>query len=149
MKDPARHGTTRPDGTAFPIVRDEQDWKQRLSDAEYEVLRLSGTESQYTGEYVDTKTKGVYRCRACGHELFSSDSKFDPHCGWPSFFAPLEGDSVVLFEDRALLSVCTEARCANCGSHLGHVFDGEGYRTPTDQRWCINSISIRLAPEAD
>ncbi len=149
MKDPAHDGTTRPDGTPYPVAIDEKEWKEKLSRQEYDVLRRAGTERPHTGEYVDTKTKGVYSCRACGHELFSSESKFDSHCGWPSFFTPLAGDSVVLLEDRSMMSVRTEARCANCGSHLGHVFEGEGYNTPTDQRWCINSISVRLEPAED
>ena len=100
----------------------------------------------FTGEYTDTKTIGVYRCRACGTELFRSDTKFDSHCGWPSFFSPLAGDTVEYIEDRSMGSVRTEVRCATCHSHLGHVFSGEGYATPTDQRYCINSIALTLEP---
>ena len=96
---------------------------------------------------MDTKTQGVYSCRACGAELFRSTEKFDSHCGWPSFFSPLAGDRVIEREDRSHGMVRTEVVCANCGSHLGHVFAGEGYDTPTDLRYCINSISLRLVPQ--
>lgn len=128
------------------VVKSEQDWREQLTADEYAVLRKAGTERPFTGEYTDTKTTGVYECRACGAELFRSDAKFDSHCGWPSFYAPQEGDAVILREDRTLGAVRVEALCATCHSHLGHVFEGEGYPTPTDQRWCINSISLRLTP---
>ena len=126
----------------------ESEWAQRLTSAERRVLREGGTEAPFVGEYTDTKTVGEYSCRACGAELFRSETKFDSHCGWPSFFTPLAGDAVIEIEDRTLGMVRTEVRCANCGSHLGHVFAGEGYGTPTDLRYCINSISLTLAPDA-
>ena len=119
------------------------EWKEQLSREEYKVLRKAGTERPFTGEYTNTKTTGIYRCRACSAELFRSDTKFDSHCGWPSFFAPLAEDRVEYIEDRSFGSVRTEVRCANCGSHLGHVFEGEGFPTPTDQRYCINGVSMR------
>ena len=128
------------------VQHTDDEWRQRLNPQEYHVLREAGTEAPFTGEYTDTKTEGVYRCRACGAELFRSDAKFDSHCGWPSFYQPSEGDAVVLLEDRSLGRIRTEVRCANCDSHLGHVFEGEGYETPTDQRWCINSVSLTLEP---
>jgi peptide-methionine (R)-S-oxide reductase len=130
------------------VVKSEQEWRQELTPEEYAVLRQAGTERPFTGEYTDTKTEGVYDCRACGAELFRSDTKFDSHCGWPSFFSPLAGDAVILRSDSSLGMVRTEVVCANCHSHLGHVFEGEGYDTPTDQRYCINSISLRLVPKA-
>jgi peptide-methionine (R)-S-oxide reductase len=126
----------------------EEEWRVRLSPAEYRVLRQAGTEPAFTGEYVSTKTKGVYRCRACGAELFTSDTKFESHCGWPSFWAPLAEDRVRYIEDRTLGMRRVEVRCARCDSHLGHVFEGEGYDVPTDQRYCINSISLTLEPAA-
>lgn len=140
---PAQDGSVRPDGTAYSASRPEEQWRNELTKAEYHVLREAGTEPAYMGEYTDTVTPGIYSCRACGSELFQSDAKFDSHCGWPSFFAPLAKDSVVYLEDRSFGSVRTEVRCAACGGHLGHVFEGEGYGTPTDLRYCINSISLR------
>jgi peptide-methionine (R)-S-oxide reductase len=134
-------------GATPNVVKSEQEWRQQLTQDEYRVLRQAGTERAFTGEYTDTKTVGVYACRACGAELFRSSTKFESHCGWPSFFSPLAGDAVILREDRAMGMVRTEVLCANCHSHLGHVFEGEGYDTPTDQRYCINSISLTLRPE--
>jgi peptide-methionine (R)-S-oxide reductase len=128
------------------LPKTEEEWRTRLNPAEFRVLRQAGTEAPWTGEYTDTKTKGVYRCRACGFELFNSDTKFDSHCGWPSFWTPLAEDRVRLIEDTSMGMRRTEVRCANCDSHLGHVFEGEGYGTPTDQRYCINSISLTLEP---
>jgi peptide-methionine (R)-S-oxide reductase len=133
-------------GATPKVVRSEEEWRAQLNPAEYAVLRQAGTERPWTGEYTETKTKGVYECRACGAELFRSDTKFDSHCGWPSFFSPLAGVSVILREDRTLGMTRVEVLCATCHSHLGHVFEGEGYPTPTDQRYCINSVSLKLVP---
>ena len=128
------------------VDKTEDQWRAELTPEEFRVLREAGTEAPFVGEYTDTKTVGVYSCRACGQELFTSEAKFDSHCGWPSFYAPTEGDAVRLIEDRSMGMRRVEARCAACDSHLGHVFHGEGYPTPTDQRWCINSVSLKLQP---
>jgi peptide-methionine (R)-S-oxide reductase len=134
---------------AYTVTKTEEKWREELSPAEYQVLRQAGTERPFVGEYTDTTTEGVYACRACGAELFTSDTKFESHCGWPSFYTPLAGDSVEYIEDRSMGMKRVEVRCASCGSHLGHVFEGEGYDTPTDQRFCINSISLSLRPKSD
>ncbi|MER7168547.1 peptide-methionine (R)-S-oxide reductase MsrB [Micromonospora sp. NPDC000207] len=126
------------------LPRTDEQWRVRLSPEEFRVLRQGGTEPAWTGEYVDTKTPGMYHCRACGADLYPSDDKFDSHCGWPSFDDALPG-AVREIEDRSLGMVRTEIRCARCDSHLGHVFRGEGF-TPKDTRHCVNSISVRLEP---
>lgn len=126
------------------VAKSEAEWRAQLRPEEYEVLRKAGTERAFTGEYTGNHRVGVYRCRACDAELFRSDHKFDSHCGWPSFFTPLAGDRVIERTDRAWGMTRTEVLCANCHSHLGHVFAGEGYDTPTDQRYCINSISLQF-----
>ncbi|SFW89221.1 peptide-methionine (R)-S-oxide reductase MsrB [Amycolatopsis australiensis] len=135
-------------GATPRVVKSEQEWRAQLSPDEYAVLRQAGTERPFTGEYTDTKATGVYECRACGAELFRSDTKFDSHCGWPSFYDPADSDAVLLREDRSMGMKRIEVLCASCHSHLGHVFEGEGYPTPTDQRYCINSISLKLVPES-
>jgi peptide-methionine (R)-S-oxide reductase len=133
---------------AYTVSKTDAQWREDLTPAEYQVLREAGTERPFVGEYTDTTTEGVYACRACGAELFTSDTKFESHCGWPSFYTPLAGDSVEYIEDRSMGMKRVEVRCATCGSHLGHVFEGEGYDTPTDQRFCINSISLTLRPKS-
>ncbi len=137
---------TDPAAQVGRVLKSEAEWRAQLSPAEYHVLREAGTERPFTGEYTDTKTEGVYSCRACGTELFRSDTKFDSHCGWPSFFTPLAEERVRYVEDTSMGTTRTEVRCAACDSHLGHVFKGEGYGTPTDLRYCINSISLTLQP---
>ena len=132
--------------STYKVTKTDEEWRAELSPAEYAVLREAATERPFTGEYNQTETEGVYACRACGAELFRSTTKFRSHCGWPSFYAPSADDNVELIQDTSMGMVRTEVRCATCGSHLGHVFEGEGYPTPTDQRYCINSVSLKLAP---
>ncbi len=138
---------TRPDGTPYPVQLDDAELRDKLDRLSYAVLRHAATEPPGTGEDTDTETEGVYRCKACDAELFRSDTKFHSGCGWPSFYAPTEDDAVVLLVDHLLGYPRVEVRCANCGSHLGHVFQGEGFPVPTDQRWCINSVSLKLEPK--
>jgi peptide-methionine (R)-S-oxide reductase len=124
---------------------DEAQLRASMDSLSYEVLREGATERPFTGEYTDSEKVGSYRCKACGNELFKSETKFHSGCGWPSFYAPTTEDSVRLLEDPSIPNrMRTEVRCAKCDSHLGHVFDGEGYDVPTDQRWCINSVSLIL-----
>ena len=129
----------------YPVALDDAEWRRRLTPQEYAVLRRAGTERAYTGEYWDDHTEGVYACRACGTELFRSDAKFDSHCGWPSFYEPTDKDNVELLEDNTLGMRRVEVRCATCGSHLGHVFD-DAPQTPTGERYCMNSLSLRFEP---
>jgi peptide-methionine (R)-S-oxide reductase len=131
----------------YPVQKSDDQWRQELSPEEYAVLRQAGTERPWSGEYNETKTEGVYSCRACDAELFRSDAKFDSHCGWPSFYEPTSKDNVELIEDRTMGMVRTEVRCAACGSHLGHVFD-DAPQTPTGDRYCMNSVSLKLQPKA-
>ncbi|GAA4285323.1 peptide-methionine (R)-S-oxide reductase MsrB [Brevibacterium daeguense] len=130
------------------VKRSEVEWQEILSPEEYAVLRQAGTERPFTGEYYTTTAPGSYRCRACNAVLFESDTKFPSHCGWPTFYAPLAEDRVRYLRDTTMGMTRTEVRCANCDSHLGHVFEGEGYDTPTDLRYCINSISLVLDEDA-
>lgn len=126
----------------YPVAISEEEWRARLDPAAYHVLREGGTERPGTGEYEEVRQAGTYACRACGAELFTAAEQFDAHCGWPAFWAPQDSSAVELIEDRSLGMTRTEVRCARCGSHLGHVFAGEGFPTPTDERYCINSISL-------
>ena len=129
----------------FPVQKTDEQWRAELTPEEYAVLRQAGTERPWTGEYNETKTVGIYSCRACDAELFESETKFDSHCGWPSFYAPKESDAVVLREDSTLGMKRVEVLCASCGSHLGHVFE-DAPQTPTGDRFCMNSVSLRLKP---
>lgn len=125
----------------------DAEWQSRLTPQEFHVLRQGGTEPPHVGEYTNTTATGVYSCRACGTELFRSTEKFESHCGWPSFFSPFAQGRIIEREDNSHGMNRTEVLCANCNSHLGHVFAGEGYSTPTNLRYCINSICLTLEEE--
>lgn len=131
----------------YPVTKSDEQWRKELNDLEYHVLRLAGTERPYTGELLEENRIGVFSCRGCGAELFESVTKFDSHCGWPSFYQPKKGDAVELIQDLSHGMVRTEVRCSNCGGHLGHVFE-DAPQTPTGDRYCINSVSLRFKPKA-
>lgn len=123
------------------IVKTEEEWKQQLTPAEYNVLRQKGTERPYTGEYERHWDSGIYVCKGCGEELFRSDTKFDAGCGWPSFYKGIDSSKIIEKRDNSAGMERVEVLCARCGGHLGHVFT-DGYGTPTGLRYCINSVSL-------
>jgi peptide-methionine (R)-S-oxide reductase len=127
------------------VEKSERQWREQLAPEEYAVLREAATERPGSGELLGEHRVGVYRCRACGNELFRSQTKFDSTCGWPSFYDPAENDAVSLHEDTSMLMQRTEVRCAACGSHLGHVFD-DAPQTPTGERYCMNSVALSFEP---
>ena len=129
------------------VDKSDAEWREELTPEEYRIMRKKGTEHAFTGEYWDTKTPGLYRCRGCGTPLFSSETKYESGSGWPSFWEPVAEENVRSEEDRSLFMKRTEVLCAACDAHLGHVFpDGPD---PTGLRYCINSASLRLDRDAD
>ncbi len=131
-----------------PTSHTDAEWRAILTPDQYHILREAGTERPFGKTYEDFKKqgKGSYHCAACGALLFSSEQKFDSHCGWPSFYDPAKAENVITREDYSLGGLRTEVICAKCGSHLGHVFTGEGYQTPTDKRYCINGVGLKFVP---
>ena len=130
------------------VEKTEEEWKQELTEKQFHILRKAGTERPFGKEYDAFKKQGggKYLCAGCGSELFTSETKFDSRCGWPSFFDPADAKNVNTFEDFHLGYLRTEVRCAGCDGHLGHVFKGEGFDTPTDKRYCINGAILRFVP---
>lgn len=125
------------------IVKSAEEWRKELTPEEFDVIRGCGTDAPFTGEYVNTHDKGMYLCRACGAELFSSDTKFDSGSGWPSFYKPFDETMIETHEDKSLGMRRVEIKCARCGAHLGHVFD-DGPVQNGGQRFCVNSTSLKL-----
>jgi peptide-methionine (R)-S-oxide reductase len=128
-------------GKTYAVAKTDAEWRDELDADRYKVLREAATERAWTGELLDEKRSGLYTCAACDAELFKSGTKFDSGCGWPSFYDSVNPDAVELIEDTSLGMKRTEVRCANCGSHLGHVFD-DGFGTPTGLRYCMNSLAL-------
>ncbi|ODQ70080.1 hypothetical protein LIPSTDRAFT_6178 [Lipomyces starkeyi NRRL Y-11557] len=131
------------DDSSYPVQKTDGEWQAILTPQQFSVLRGKGTERPFTGEYDHHHANGVYHCAGCNTPLYKSSTKFDSGCGWPAFFDAIPG-AIKRFEDNSLGMVRTEMVCANCGGHLGHIFKGEGYKTPTDERHCVNSISLKF-----
>jgi peptide-methionine (R)-S-oxide reductase len=136
------------DSKLAKVVKSDAEWRQELTPEQYRVLRQAGTEQPFGATYEEFKKQGAgtYVCGGCGAELFSSKEKFDSHCGWPSFYDPANAKNVITRDDTTLGMKRTEVLCAQCGGHLGHVFTGEGFPTPTDKRYCINGVSLKFVP---
>jgi peptide-methionine (R)-S-oxide reductase len=131
---------------SYAVNKSDEEWRDELGEEKFAVLREAATERAWTGELLDESRAGLYACAACGSELFKSGTKFDSHCGWPSFYESIRPEAVELIEDNTHGMVRTEVRCASCGSHLGHVFP-DGFGTPTGDRYCMNSIALEFTPE--
>ena len=130
----------------YEVEHPDEEWRIKLSPAEYAVLRQAATERPWSGELLEEHRAGLYTCKACGNELFKAGTKFDSGCGWPSFYESVRPEAVELLVDNSLGQTRTEVRCARCGSHLGHVFP-DGFGTPTGDRYCMNSVSLNFVPE--
>ena len=147
MTTPSQPATA--DSDTNTVTKTEAEWRKLLTPEQYHVLREAGTERAHGKAYEEFKAQGAgtYVCGGCGAELFSSAHKFDSHCGWPSFYDPANAKNVRTREDRSFGGVRVEVLCAKCNGHLGHVFKGEGFPTPTDQRYCINGVSLKFVPK--
>lgn len=139
---------TAPEQPQGKVEKTDEEWKKILTPEQYKILRQAGTEPRDGKIYKEFQKQGegTYYCAGCGAELFTSKEKFDSHCGWPSFYDPSKAKNVVLTKDFSLGMERTEVTCAKCGGHLGHVFTGEGFNTPTDQRYCINGTALKYVP---
>jgi len=139
-----------PADPALKVVKTNAEWKKELTPEQYRILRQAGTEPAHGKAYEEFKKQGAgtYVCAGCGALLFSSEQKFDSGCGWPSFYDPAKARNVRLSKDFSSGAVRTEVTCAVCGGHLGHVFEGEGFKTPTDRRFCINAGGLKYVPAA-
>lgn len=133
---------------SFPVQKTDQEWKAVLSREQFRILRQKGTEAPNSGEYDKSFDSGTYNCAACDFPLYKSTTKFKSGCGWPAFYEGIPG-AIKRNEDTSFGMVRTEIVCSNCGGHLGHVFKGEGYSTPTDERHCVNSVSLKLEKEKE
>jgi len=149
-KNPAVSRESNLPAPAPAVVKTDDEWRARLTPEQFRVLRQAGTEPAFGKTYEEFKHQpaGSYHCAGCDALLFHSAHKFDSGCGWPSFYDPADAKNVVLRTDHSLGAVRTEVICAVCGGHLGHVFEGEGYATPTDQRYCINGVALKFVPDA-
>ena len=148
-RDSKKHAMKEaPTHPATQVVKSDAEWKKQLTPEQYRILREAGTEPAHGKVYEEFKKQGLgtYRCAGCGALLFSAEHKFDSGCGWPSFYDPAKAQNVVLKKDYSLGGVRTEVTCAACGGHLGHVFEGEGFNTPTNQRYCINGGALKFVP---
>ncbi len=133
------------------VIKTDDEWKKQLTAEQYRVLREAGTERPHGEEYQKFKKQegGTYYCVGCGAELFSSEHKFDAHCGWPAFYDASDNDNLLLIRDLSHGMVRTEVQCAKCKGHLGHLFTGEGFATPKDQRYCINGVTLKFVPRSE
>ena len=147
----AKSAPSVPPATAATLQRSDDEWRKALTPEQYRVLRQAGTEPAFGPGYEEFKKQGAgtYVCAGCGAELFSSKEKFDSHCGWPSFYDPANAKNVKTRDDFSHGMIRTEVNCARCNGHLGHVFKGEGFNTPTDTRYCINGVSIKFVPAGE
>lgn len=141
--------TGKQEETKAEVQKTDEEWRKQLTPGQYKILREHGTERPFSETYDKFKKqgKGTYHCAGCGAELFSSREKFDAHCGWPAFFDASKHENLKTIKDTSFGMVRVEVRCKKCNGHLGHIFEGEGFKTPTDQRYCINGAVLKFVPD--